>query len=100
MSKKKGAASSRNGRDSNAQRLGVKVYSGTDVTAGTIIVRQRGTRFHPGENVGKGSDDTLFATAARHGALRAPQGPQARRHRPRELDAPRSRTSRSPAPAR
>ena len=48
MSKKKGAASSRNGRDSNAQRLGVKVYSGTEVTAGTIIVRQRGTRFHPG----------------------------------------------------
>jgi large subunit ribosomal protein L27 len=63
MSKKKGAASSRNGRDSNAQRLGVKVYSGTEVHAGTIIVRQRGTRFHPGENVGKGSDDTLFATA-------------------------------------
>ena len=63
MSKKKGAASSRNGRDSNAQRLGVKVYSGTDVTAGSIIVRQRGTKFHPGENVGKGSDDTLFATA-------------------------------------
>ena len=61
--KKKGAASSRNGRDSNAQRLGVKVYSGTEVHAGTIIVRQRGTRFHPGENVGKGSDDTLFATA-------------------------------------
>ena len=51
MSKKKGAASSRNGRDSNAQRLGVKVYSGTDVTAGSIIVRQRGTQFHPGLNV-------------------------------------------------
>ena len=63
MSKKKGAASSRNGRDSNAQRLGVKVGSGTLVTSGSIIVRQRGTRFHPGENVGKGSDDTLFATA-------------------------------------
>jgi large subunit ribosomal protein L27 len=61
MSKKKGAASSRNGRDSAAQRLGVKVYSGTDVRAGTIIVRQRGTRFHPGFNVGKGGDDTLFA---------------------------------------
>ena len=61
MSKKKGASSSRNGRDSNAQRLGVKVFSGTEVHAGTIIVRQRGTRFHPGENVGKGSDDTLFA---------------------------------------
>jgi len=63
MSKKKGASSSRNGRDSTAQRLGVKVYSGTEVDAGTIIVRQRGTRFHPGENVGKGSDDTLFAKA-------------------------------------
>ena len=62
MSKKKGAASSRNGRDSAAQRLGVKVFSGTEVTAGSIIVRQRGTRFHPGENVGKGCDDTLFAT--------------------------------------
>jgi large subunit ribosomal protein L27 len=61
MSKKKGAASSRNGRDSNAQRLGIKVYSGTQVTAGTIIVRQRGTKFHPGENVGRGHDDTLFA---------------------------------------
>jgi large subunit ribosomal protein L27 len=63
MSKKKGAASSRNGRDSNAQRLGVKVYSGTDVSAGTIIVRQRGTQFHPGLNVGRGGDDTLFARA-------------------------------------
>jgi large subunit ribosomal protein L27 len=63
MSKKKGAASSRNGRDSAAQRLGVKVYSGTQVRAGTIIVRQRGTRFHPGRNVGKGGDDTLFATS-------------------------------------
>jgi large subunit ribosomal protein L27 len=61
MSKKKGAASSRNGRDSNAQRLGIKVSSGTTVSAGTIIVRQRGTRFHPGENVGLGKDDTLFA---------------------------------------
>jgi large subunit ribosomal protein L27 len=63
MSKKKGAASSRNGRDSNAQRLGVKRYSGEVVTAGTIIVRQRGTRFHPGYNVGLGKDDTLFAKA-------------------------------------
>jgi large subunit ribosomal protein L27 len=64
MSKKKGAASSRNGRDSHAQRLGVKVYSGTTVQAGTIIVRQRGTRFHPGRNVGRGGDDTLFAKSA------------------------------------
>lgn len=64
MSKKKGAASSRNGRDSTAQRLGVKVFSGTPVKAGAIIVRQRGTKFHPGENVGKGADDTLFAKAS------------------------------------
>jgi large subunit ribosomal protein L27 len=63
MSKKKGAASSRNGRDSNAQRLGVKRYSGQTVTSGTIIVRQRGTKFHPGYNCGLGRDDTLFATA-------------------------------------
>lgn len=61
MSKKKGASSSRNGRDSTAQRLGVKVFSGSQVQAGAILVRQRGTRFHPGENVGKGKDDTLFA---------------------------------------
>ena len=64
MSKKKGAASSRNGRDSNAQRLGVKVAAGSHVSAGSILIRQRGTRFHPGENVGKGGDDTLFATSA------------------------------------
>jgi len=63
MSKTKGAGSTKNGRDSNAQRLGVKVYDGTVVTAGSIIIRQRGTRFHPGENVGRGGDDTLFATA-------------------------------------
>ncbi len=62
MSKKKGAASSRNGRDSQAKRLGVKVHSGTPVLAGAILVRQRGTKFHPGENVGRGNDDTLFAT--------------------------------------
>ena len=61
MSKKKGAASSRNGRDSHAQRLGIKRYSGETVTAGTIIVRQRGTKWHPGLNVGLGGDDTLFA---------------------------------------
>ena len=63
MSKTKGAGSTKNGRDSNAQRLGVKVYDGTVITAGSIIIRQRGTRFHPGENVGRGGDDTLFATA-------------------------------------
>jgi large subunit ribosomal protein L27 len=61
VSKTKGAGSTKNGRDSNAQRLGVKVYDGTVVTAGSIIVRQRGTHFHPGENVGRGGDDTLFA---------------------------------------
>jgi large subunit ribosomal protein L27 len=61
MSKTKGGGSTRNGRDSTAQRLGVKVFSGTTVTAGSIIVRQRGTRFHPGTGVGKGTDDTLFA---------------------------------------
>jgi large subunit ribosomal protein L27 len=61
MSKKKGAASSRNGRDSNAQRLGVKRFSGQTVSAGTIIVRQRGTRIMPGDGVGVGRDDTLFA---------------------------------------
>ena len=61
MSKTKGGGSTRNGRDSNAQRLGVKRFDGQEVTAGTILVRQRGTRIHPGENVGKGGDDTLFA---------------------------------------
>ena len=64
MAHKKGLGSSRNGRDSNAQRLGVKVFDGHAITAGTIIVRQRGTRFHPGHNVGRGGDDTLFATSA------------------------------------
>ena len=63
MSKTKGGGSTRNGRDSAAQRLGVKVYDGTAVRAGAILVRQRGTKFHPGQNVGKGGDDTLFATA-------------------------------------
>ncbi|MEJ5261691.1 MAG: 50S ribosomal protein L27 [Ignavibacterium sp.] len=61
MAHKKGQGSSRNGRDSNAQRLGVKRFGGQQVLAGNILVRQRGTKFHPGENVGKGSDDTLFA---------------------------------------
>ena len=63
MSKTKGGGSTRNGRDSNAQRLGVKVYAGGRVSAGSILVRQRGTKFHPGHNVGLGGDDTLFATA-------------------------------------
>jgi large subunit ribosomal protein L27 len=62
MAHKKGTGSTRNGRDSNAQRLGVKRYGGQVVKAGNILVRQRGTRFHPGTNVGRGNDDTLFAT--------------------------------------
>lgn len=63
MAHKKGQGSSRNGRDSNPQHLGVKRYGGQFVTGGSIIVRQRGTRFFPGENVGRGKDDTLFATS-------------------------------------
>ena len=62
MAHKKGLGSSRNGRDSNAKRLGVKVFAGQTVTGGEIIVRQRGTRFKPGEGVGLGRDDTIFAT--------------------------------------
>jgi len=61
MASKKGASSTRNGRDSNPQYLGVKRYAGQVVTAGSILVRQRGTKIHPGINVGKGRDDTLFA---------------------------------------
>ena len=61
MAHKKGVGSSRNGRDSESKRLGVKRYGGQCVQAGNILVRQRGTKFHPGHNVGKGSDDTLFA---------------------------------------
>ena len=63
MAHKKGVGSSKNGRDSNAQRLGVKCFGGENVNAGAILVRQRGTRIHPGTNVKKGGDDTLFATA-------------------------------------
>lgn len=64
MSKTKGGGSTRNGRDSQSKRLGVKAYDGQELTAGSIIVRQRGTKFHPGHNVAKGGDDTLFATSA------------------------------------
>jgi large subunit ribosomal protein L27 len=64
MAHKKGASSSRNGRDSNAQRLGVKRFGGQKVNAGEILVRQRGTKFHPGSGVGRGGDDTLFALVA------------------------------------
>ncbi|MDQ2693876.1 MAG: 50S ribosomal protein L27 [Pseudomonadota bacterium] len=63
MAHKKAAGSSRNGRDSESKRLGVKLYGGQAARAGNIIVRQRGTRFHPGDNVGLGRDHTLFATA-------------------------------------
>ncbi len=63
MAHKKGGGGAKNGRDSNAQRLGVKVFGGEEVLAGMILVRQRGTKIHPGQNVGKGSDDTLFARA-------------------------------------
>jgi large subunit ribosomal protein L27 len=63
MAHKKGASSTRNGRDSNAQRLGVKRFGGQVVNAGEILLRQRGTHFHPGNNVGRGGDDTLFALA-------------------------------------
>lgn len=61
MAHKKGLGSSKNGRDSNAQRLGVKVFGGQLIAGGSILVRQRGTKFKPGENVGRGKDDTLFA---------------------------------------
>ena len=64
MAHKKGQGSSRNGRDSNSQRLGVKVFSGQVVSGGSIIVRQRGTKFFAGDNVGRGKDDTLFAKVA------------------------------------
>lgn len=63
MSKTKGGGSTKNGRDSRAQRLGAKAFDGQTVTAGSILVRQRGTRIHPGDNVGRGRDDTLFAMA-------------------------------------
>ena len=68
MAHKKGGGSSRNGRDSESKRLGVKAFGGQQVTAGSIIVRQRGTRIHPGQGVGKGGDDTLFAV--REGVVR------------------------------
>ncbi len=64
MAHKKGASSSRNGRDSQAKRLGVKRYGGQLVNAGEILIRQRGTKFHPGELVGRGGDDTLYALTA------------------------------------
>ena len=76
MAHKKGLGSSRNGRDSNAQRLGVKVFAGQTVTGGEIIVRQRGTRFKPGDGVGIGKDDTIFA--ARPGTVQFRTGRRGR----------------------
>ena len=81
MAHKKGASSTRNGRDSNAQRLGVKRFGGQVVKAGEIIVRQRGTHFHPGADVGRGGDDTLFALEAGAVAVRQQGRPQGRQHR-------------------
>jgi large subunit ribosomal protein L27 len=78
MAHKKAGGSSRNGRDSNSQRLGVKRYGGQDVRAGNILVRQRGTKFHPGRNVGIGSDDTLFALS--DGVVRFRTVRQGRQH--------------------
>ena len=75
MSKTKAGGSTKNGRDSHAKRLGPKVFDGEFVNAGAILVRQRGTRIHPGENVGKGSDDTLFATAAGQSQIRGARQP-------------------------
>jgi large subunit ribosomal protein L27 len=79
MAHKKAGGSSRNGRDSNAQRLGVKRFGGQLVTAGNIIVRQRGTQFHAGENVGVGKDYTLFALADGHVSFQT-KGPQGRKY--------------------
>lgn len=77
MAHKKGVGSTKNGRDSNPKMLGVKVFGGQSITAGGIIVRQRGTKFHPGDNVGRGGDDTLFATA--DGTVRFSRGKSDRR---------------------
>ena len=74
MAHKKGASSTRNGRDSNAQRLGVKRFGGQLVGAGEILVCQHGTHFHPGDNVGRGGDDTLFALAAGHVTFEVKRG--------------------------
>jgi large subunit ribosomal protein L27 len=84
MAHKKGLGSTKNGRDSRAKRLGVKRFAGQEVTTGTIIVRQRGTHFHPGEGVGRGGDDTLFAL--RDGIVEFTRGLKRRVHvRPLEV---------------
>ena len=78
MAHKKGLGSTRNGRDSHAKRLGVKMFAGQQIKTGQIIVRQRGTRFHPGDNVGRGKDDTLFALC--DGTLEFTRGVKRRVH--------------------
>ncbi|MEE0302980.1 MAG: 50S ribosomal protein L27 [Senegalimassilia anaerobia] len=78
MAHKKGLGSTRNGRDSHAKRLGVKMFAGQQIKTGQIIVRQRGTKFHPGDNVGRGKDDTLFAL--RDGTLEFTRGVKRRVH--------------------
>lgn len=78
MAHKKGLGSTKNGRDSKAKRLGVKRFGGQEVTSGSILVRQRGTHFHPGDNVGRGSDDTLFAMV--DGVVEFTQGVKRRVH--------------------
>ncbi len=78
MAHKKGLGSSRNGRDSHAKRLGVKMFAGQQIKTGQIIVRQRGTKFHPGDNVGRGKDDTLFALC--DGTLEFTRGVKRRVH--------------------
>ncbi len=89
MGRKKGGAA-KNGRDSQSKRLGIKRYAGQLVSAGTIIVRQRGTKFHPGDSVGRGRDDTLFALVDGHVVFHTTKGKELRRHpahpelRPRE----------------
>ena len=95
MSKTKGGGSTRNGRDSTSKRLGVKVFDGGQVQAGAIIVRQRGTRFHPGDNVGRGGDDTLFALADGSVKFGSRQGPQARRRHP-VVETPAFSSARGP----
>ena len=78
MAHKKGLGSTRNGRDSHAKRLGVKMFAGQEIKTGQIIVRQRGTKFHPGDNVGRGKDDTLFALC--DGTLEFTRGVKRRVH--------------------
>ena len=78
MAHKKGLGSTRNGRDSHAKRLGVKIFAGQQIKTGQIIVRQRGTKFHPGDNVGRGKDDTLFALC--DGTLEFTRGVKRRVH--------------------